>query len=90
MADLNGVESTKLQPLSEKKIADIQNFINSSDLQGHIIELIGYYSMLENYFMTENINKAIQMDSINRNALTSSVVDDVFFIIKKCIKYNEK
>ena len=60
--------------------------MNSTDLQCNIQELIGQYSILENYFMTENIYKAIQMDSINKNSLTSSVVDDVFFIIKKCIK----
>lgn len=71
---------------SDKKISDFHKFINSTPLQICIQEIIGQYSVLENYFMTENINKAIQMDTINRNSLTSSVVDDTFFIIKKCIK----
>lgn len=77
---------TEQQAASEKKLAEFRKFINSSPLQIKIQEIIGQYSVLENYFMTENINKAIQMDSVNRNSLTSSVVDDTFFIIKKCIK----
>ena len=36
--------------------------------------------------MNENIDKAIQMDVCPKESLVSSVVDDVFFIIKKCIK----
>lgn len=71
---------------NDKVISDFQKFINSTPLQINIQEIIGQYSVLENYFMTENINKAIQMDTVNRNSLTSSVVDDTFFIIKKCIK----
>jgi hypothetical protein len=71
---------------NEKQLNEFRKFLNSTGLQCNIQELIGQYSVLENYFMTENINKAIQMDAINRNSLTSSVVDDTFFIIKKCIK----
>lgn len=85
--DINKIEQQ--HKAQNKKLSEIQAFINSSNLQCNIQEIIGQYSMLENYFMTENINKAIQMDSINRNSLTSSVVDDTFFIIKKCIKYVE-
>lgn len=71
---------------NDQKLAEFQKFINTTPLQINIQEIIGQYSVLENYFMTENINKAIQMDTVNRNSLTSSVVDDTFFIIKKCIK----
>ncbi len=65
---------------------EMNTFINSTHLECSIQELIGQYSSLENYFMTENILKAIQMDTFLKDSLTSSVVDDVFFIIKKCIK----
>jgi hypothetical protein len=92
--DLNGLNSSQnknqVQSVSGKglnlTLNQVQTFINSTDLQFNIQELIGQYSILENYFMTENIYKAIQMDDIKKNSLTSSVVDDVFFIIKKCIK----
>ena len=67
-------------------INEVQNFINQCNLRCAVQELIGQYSTLENYFMVENIFKAIQIDQIRRDSLTSSVVDDAFFIIKKCVK----
>ena len=71
---------------NKTNINDVKQFINSSNLECAIQELIGQYSILENYFMNENIDKAIQMDVCPKDSLFSSVVDDVFFIIKKCIK----
>jgi hypothetical protein len=92
--DLNGLSNnnngTQIDNVTNASLNNtlqqVQTFINSTDLQCCIQELIGQYSILENYFMTENIQKAIQMDAINKNSLHSSVVDDVFFIIKKCLK----
>lgn len=84
--DLNAISSAQSTENLNSKLKQAQSFINSCDLQCAIQELIGQYSLLENYFMTENIHKAIQMDTITKDSLTSSVVDDVFFIIKKCIK----
>ncbi|CAF0710418.1 unnamed protein product [Brachionus calyciflorus] len=86
MTDLNGIQNQNTAESLKTKINQVNSFINSCDLQCAIQELIGQYSLLENFFMTENINKAIQMDTITKDSLTSSVVDDVFFIIKKCIK----
>ena len=71
---------------NKTNLNDVKQFINSSNLECAIQELIGQYSILENYFMNENIDKAIQMDVCPKESLVSSVVDDVFFIIKKCIK----
>ena len=69
-----------------KYLNQVQQFINSTGLECYIQELIGQYSILENYFMTENIDKAIQIDINIKDSSSSSVVDDVFFIIKKCLK----
>lgn len=85
VGDISGLPNQDSQSLNQK-VAQVKQFINSCDLQCSIQELVGQYSLLENFFMTENINKAIQMDLISSNSLNSSVVDDVFFIIKKCIK----
>lgn len=30
--------------------------------------------------------QAVSMDSVEENSLTSSMVDDVFFVVKKCIR----
>ena len=49
-----------------------------------VLDLVGSYISLEEYFMAENISKAIRIDELVPGALTSSVVDDCFFILLKC------
>ncbi|XP_075694366.1 conserved oligomeric Golgi complex subunit 4 isoform X2 [Rhinoderma darwinii] len=48
-------------------------------------ELIGCYITMEEYYMRESVNKAVAMDTCERGQLISSMVDDVFYIVKKCI-----
>uniref|UniRef100_G1S208 Conserved oligomeric Golgi complex subunit 4 n=1 Tax=Nomascus leucogenys TaxID=61853 RepID=G1S208_NOMLE len=48
-------------------------------------ELIGLYVTMEEYFMRETVNKAVALDTYEKGQLTSSMVDDVFYIVKKCI-----
>jgi hypothetical protein len=50
-------------------------------------ELLGHYIMLERYFLSESVSKAVAMDTAVEGSLTSSVVDDVFFLVKKSIRY---
>ena len=53
----------------------------------HLVqEMIGYYIIMEEYYMRESTAKAIQLDSYEPGSLTSSMTDDVFFILKQCIK----
>ena len=49
-------------------------------------ELLGTYLALERYFMEESVNKAVGMDALDQDQQTSSMVDDTFFIVKKCIR----
>ena len=49
-------------------------------------ELIGSYIMMEEYFMREMVLKAVSMDMSEEGSLTSSMVDDAFFIVKKCVR----
>ena len=87
LIDLNNDKSlAHSEDLIKSKLNETEKFINGCNLRCAIQELVGQYSILENYFMTENIYKAIQMDTNVKDSLVSSVVDDVFFIIKKCIK----
>ena len=81
--DLLGLDSPN------PRLKEAEKFIKNCNLSCYIQELVGQYSVLENYFMTENIYKAIQMDTTSNDSKTSSVVDDVFFIIKKCLKLVE-
>jgi hypothetical protein len=47
-------------------------------------ELGSYYLSLEEYFMEESISKAIRIDEVPEDgSLTSSMVDDVFFVLMK-------
>lgn len=36
--------------------------------------------------MTESVRKAIEMEDVEEGALTSSLLDDVFFIVRKSIR----
>lgn len=36
--------------------------------------------------MTESVRKAIEMEDVEDGSLTSSLLDDVFFIVRKCIR----
>ena len=70
----------------EKEKTSVENFLNNCKLSCSVQELIGQYTVFEDYFMIENINKAISMDTTPTDSLTSSIVDDVFFILKKCVR----
>lgn len=46
-------------------------------------ELLSYYLSLEEYYMEESVAKAIRIDEASPGALTSSMVDDTFFVLLK-------
>ena len=47
-------------------------------------ELTGFYVILEEFFMVENVRKAIRIDEQVPDSLTTSVVDDVFYVLQSC------
>jgi hypothetical protein len=49
-------------------------------------EVLGYYMSLEEYFMAENVGKAVRIDEFVEDALTTSMVDDVFYILQNCAR----
>merc|ERR550519_2562737 len=55
------------------------------DLSRTSQESLGDYIALEQYFLSENLALAISLDSSEQDQLTTSMLDDVFFIVKKCI-----
>jgi len=34
-----------------------------------------------------NVTQAVSMDTLEEGSLTSSMVDDAFFVVKKCTRY---
>lgn len=70
-------------------LKEFEMFINNSESARVMQELLGAYLSLERYFLEESVNKAIGMDSLDQDQQTSSMVDDVFFIVQKCIRYGK-
>lgn len=57
----------------------IERFLHHSGLSRILHTFINQYITIEEYFMRESIYKAIVIDS-------PDMVDDVFFILRKCLK----
>ncbi|EYU32299.1 hypothetical protein ABFS82_02G180000 [Erythranthe guttata] len=49
-------------------------------------DITGYYVILEGFFMVENVRKAIQIDEHVFDSLTTSMVDDVFYVLQSCCR----
>nr|SVE80009.1 EOG090X02VY [Daphnia magna] len=59
---------------------------NKTGINRAVQELLGHYIMLERYFLVGSVSKAVAMDTAVEGSLTSSIVDDVFFLVKKSIR----
>lgn len=70
----------------KEKIKEIDKFISNCDLNRLMQELIGNYIMMEEFFMREMVLKAVSMDTVEESSHTSSMVDDTFYIVKKCVR----
>ncbi|CAB4299471.1 unnamed protein product [Prunus armeniaca] len=49
-------------------------------------EITGFYVILEGFFMVENVRKAIRIDEHVLDSLTTSMVDDVFYVLQSCLR----
>ncbi|XP_043706360.1 conserved oligomeric Golgi complex subunit 4-like [Telopea speciosissima] len=49
-------------------------------------DVTGFYVILEEFFMVENVRKAIKIDEHVPNCHTSSMVDDVFYVLQSCCR----
>ncbi|XP_035731980.1 conserved oligomeric Golgi complex subunit 4-like [Vespa mandarinia] len=65
---------------------EFERNICNSELAHNMQELIGAYLALERYFLEESVNKAVGMDTLEQDQQISSMVDDVFFIVQKCVR----
>nr|CAG4643799.1 EOG090X02VY [Lepidurus arcticus] len=75
------------EALRKEKMAQLEVLLQSKvGLSRAVQELMGQYILLERYFMSETVAKAVELDSLMEDSLISSIVDDVFFIVKKCIR----
>lgn len=49
-------------------------------------DITGFYVILEEFFMVENVRKAIKIDEHVPDSLTTSMVDDVFYVLQSCCR----
>ncbi|XVF86226.1 hypothetical protein PTKIN_Ptkin18bG0023300 [Pterospermum kingtungense] len=49
-------------------------------------DVTGFYVILEGFFMVENVRKAIGIDEHVPDSLTTSMVDDVFYVLQSCLR----
>ncbi|XP_066413544.1 conserved oligomeric Golgi complex subunit 4 isoform X3 [Molothrus aeneus] len=85
IADFEVGDAMASEEVKQEHQKYLDKLLNNCLLSCTMQELIGYYITMEEYFMRETVNKAVAMDSYEKGQLTSSMVDDVFYIVKKCI-----
>ncbi|NWQ82961.1 COG4 protein, partial [Columbina picui] len=85
ISDFEVGDSMASEEVKQEHQKYLDKLLNNCLLSRTMQELIGYYITMEEYFMRETVNKAVAMDSYEKGQLTSSMVDDVFYIVKKCI-----
>uniref|UniRef100_A0A3Q4GRZ8 Conserved oligomeric Golgi complex subunit 4 n=1 Tax=Neolamprologus brichardi TaxID=32507 RepID=A0A3Q4GRZ8_NEOBR len=73
------------QSITQEHQQNVEKLLKHCLLSTTMQELIGYYIPMEEYYMRESVNKAVAMDTYEKGQLTSSMVDDCFYIVKKCI-----
>jgi len=73
------------QEIRKQKIIEVDRMLANCNLAKFSQESLGDYIALEQYFMSENVKLAISLDSSEQDQLTTSMLDDVFFIVKKCV-----
>ncbi|XP_060041164.1 conserved oligomeric Golgi complex subunit 4 isoform X2 [Erinaceus europaeus] len=84
-ADFEVGDSMAAEEVRQEHQKCLDKLLNNCLLSCTMQELIGFYITMEEYFMRETVNKAVALDTYEKGQLTSSMVDDVFYIVKKCI-----
>jgi len=80
------IEVGEVDPEMRKaKMEEVEKMLASSGLARCAQESLGEYIALEQFFMAENVKLALSLDGMEQDQLTTSMLDDVFFIVKKCI-----
>ncbi|KAM8876121.1 conserved oligomeric Golgi complex subunit 4 [Synchiropus picturatus] len=82
---MSDFEVADAQTVTQEHQQNVEKLLKHCLLSRNMQELIGYYIPMEEYYMRESVNKAVAMDTYEKGQLTSSMVDDCFYIVKKCI-----
>uniref|UniRef100_A0A672P2P2 Conserved oligomeric Golgi complex subunit 4 n=1 Tax=Sinocyclocheilus grahami TaxID=75366 RepID=A0A672P2P2_SINGR len=85
VADFEVADAVADETVIQEHQQSLEQLLKNCQLSRTMQELIGYYIPMEEYYMRESVNKAVAMDTAEVGQLSSSMVDDVFYIVKKCI-----
>uniref|UniRef100_A0A8C2I3I9 Conserved oligomeric Golgi complex subunit 4 n=1 Tax=Cyprinus carpio TaxID=7962 RepID=A0A8C2I3I9_CYPCA len=85
VADFEVADAMADETVIQEHQQSLEQLLKNCQLSRTMQELIGYYIPMEEYYMRESVNKAVSMDTAEVGQLSSSMVDDVFYIVKKCI-----
>eukprot|EP00271_Cylindrocystis_brebissonii_P006642 TRINITY_DN19407_c0_g1_i1.p1 TRINITY_DN19407_c0_g1~~TRINITY_DN19407_c0_g1_i1.p1 ORF type:complete len:758 (-),score=117.00 TRINITY_DN19407_c0_g1_i1:172-2445(-) len=64
----------------------VANLFKTGTFSRSIQDITSFYVLLEEFFMYENVRKAIRIDELVPDTLTTSMVDDVFYILQNCAR----
>lgn len=85
-ADLDAVTGATATADRADKLRLFEDTLARADLSRQTQELLNVYLLFERYFIEESCLKAIALDTAEPGQHCSSMVDDVFFIVRKSIR----
>lgn len=59
----------------------LETSVRGGSMSSSLREVMSYYISLEEYYIEESVSKAIQIDEVVPGSLTSSMVDDAFYVL---------
>lgn len=70
----------------QSRSRQIEQLRRDCELSRLVQELDGDYVLFEQYFLRESASKAIRLDDVEAHSINSSMLGDVFFVVKRCVK----
>ncbi|KAF9973616.1 Golgi transport complex subunit 4 [Actinomortierella ambigua] len=70
---------------SNNKQYNASGLLRVSGLTSKVEEVMDHYLVMEEFFLRRSVDKAMKINERDQGSLTSSCVDDVFYILKKTI-----
>uniref|UniRef100_A0A2P2J7Y5 Conserved oligomeric Golgi complex subunit 4 n=1 Tax=Rhizophora mucronata TaxID=61149 RepID=A0A2P2J7Y5_RHIMU len=87
--DYTGYVVSKIKGLSSvdpELVPRATKSFRSGSFSKVVQDIIGFYVILEGFFMVENVRKAVRIDEHVPDSLTTSMVDDVFYVLQSCLR----
>ncbi|KAG0227489.1 Golgi transport complex subunit 4 [Actinomortierella wolfii] len=70
---------------NSKQYNEQSGLLRVSGLTSKVEEVMDHYLVMEEFFLRRSVDKAMKINERDQGSLTSSCVDDVFYILKKTI-----